>query len=135
MQFKKLFLIFSILALISSAGFADAPLKQSLGLSMEQARQVKQIQKTHRKQFASGRTKLHREQRKLRRAKKAYDSATVAKQEEITARLIEQLRQVRQSENAQIRRLLTPAQRQKFEAVLEQRRAMVGSSRDVKIFQ
>lgn len=43
-------------------------------------------------------------------------------------------RQELHSENEQIRRVLTPEQRNKFEQVIQQRRASVGSSRDTRNF-
>jgi Spy/CpxP family protein refolding chaperone len=67
-------------------------------------------------------------------ARIANDSNTMAQQEKITAKLEQELKQVRVSENEQIRRVLTPEQRNQFEAVIQQRRASVGSSRDARHF-
>ena len=72
--------------------------------------------------------------RKLRRARIKHDSSTMAKQEKVIAKLREELKQIRQSENAEIRRVLNSEQRRKFEEVIQQRRASVGSSRDANIF-
>lgn len=134
MRLNYLLLVLSAVFLFSSYSYADAPLKQSLGLSMDQAKIVYDIQKKYRRPFAAKRGELHREERKARRARKANDSATLAQQEVITAKLRQQLGQIRHKENDEIRRVLTPSQRDKFEGVLQQRQAMVGSSRDVKEF-
>ena len=130
------FLIAAVASLLfASVGHADAPLKSSLGLNTDQAREVKAIQKQYRRQFSAARQELHREQRKLRRARIAEDGAEIARLEQTTAKLEDALRQVRLAENEQIRQLLTPEQRQKFEQVIRQRRDAVGSSRDAKIFK
>lgn len=134
MRIKYFLLILSALFLFSNYSYADAPLKQSLGLGMDQAKIVYDIQKKYRRPFAAKRSELHREERKARRARIANDSATLAQQEAITAKLRQELGQIRHRENDEIRRVLTPQQRDTFEIVLQQRRAMVGSSRDVKEF-
>jgi len=95
---------------------------------------VQQIQKQYRKQFSSKRQQFNRELRKLRRARIKYDSSKMAQQERITAKLQEELRQIRFNENEDIRRVLNSAQRAKFEEIIQQRRASLGSSRDTKIF-
>ena len=46
----------------------------------------------------------------------------------------QKLRQVRLSENEEIRQVLTPTQLGQFEQIIEQRRRAVGSSRDANIF-
>ncbi len=70
----------------------------------------------------------------LRRARIANDSQLVAIQEQVTAKLHEELRLIRVSEDEQIRRLLTPEQNRKFDEYVKLRKEMVGSSRDDKDF-
>ncbi len=126
---------FALLALgLASAAAADAPLKSSLDLTMDQAKQVQEIQAKYRKEFRSVRGDYNRESRALRRARVDNDAATVEKQEEVTAALEEQLRAIKNAENAEIYALLSPEQSRKFDQVIAQRRAMVGSSRDANIF-
>ena len=130
MSVKYLLFVVGALFLAGGVAQADAPLKTALSLSTDQAKQVGDIQKKYRKQFASKRQELNREMRALRRAKIANDSAAIARQEQKTARLRDELRAIRQKENDEIRTVLTPAQREKFEQVLAQRKEMIGSSRD-----
>lgn len=128
------FIILSVLSsllLFSSSGYADAPLHKSLGLDIEQAKQVKDIQAKYRSQIRPVRSELHREQRKLRRAKKDFDSATIVQQEKIIPTLQAKFKQIQESENTEIRALLTPEQSVKFDTVLDQRKEAIGSSRDV----
>ncbi|MGE0826287.1 MAG: Spy/CpxP family protein refolding chaperone [Candidatus Binatia bacterium] len=129
---KYLLLVFSFLFLFSTLGYADAPLEKTLGLNTEQAKQVQQIQKKYRREFSAKRQELHRERRKLRRARLAHESSEIAQQEEVTAKLREELKQIRSNENEEIRGVLTPEQQEKFEEVLQQRKKAVGSSRDEK---
>ena len=116
--------------LFLAQALADAPLKTALGLSMDQARQVDEIQKLHRPKFAAKRGEYNTEMRRLRRARIANDSKQVAELEKVTAALHEQLRQIRVSEDEEIRRVLTPDQLRKFEDYIKLRKEMVGSSRD-----
>ncbi len=121
------------LLLISVAAFADAPLKSALDLDTDQAMQAQEIQKGYRRTFAAKRQKMNRENRMLRRARNDHDSMLIAKQETVVADLQAELTKIRTAENSDIRQLLTPEQNLKFDEVLEQRRAMVGSSRDASI--
>lgn len=118
------------LVLASPALIADAPLKTVLDLTMEQARQVTDIQAQHRKQFAVKRQQRNRDLRKLRCARFANDAQAVSELEAITEKQLEELRQIRRSEDAAICKLLNPEQTKKFDAFVKQRKAMVGSSRD-----
>ncbi|MEM8817087.1 MAG: hypothetical protein AAFX56_09365 [Pseudomonadota bacterium] len=135
MQNTLSILLTSTLLLMGSAASADAPLKSSLGLDTDQAREVQLIQKSYRRSFSAKRQEMNRESRKLRRARADNDSAVIAQQEAIVAELQAELRAIRNSENEDIRKLLTPEQNLKFDEVIEQRRAMVGSSRDAGIFK
>jgi periplasmic protein CpxP/Spy len=128
---RYLFLVVGAL-LFSGAALADAPLKSSLGLDTNQAKQVQEIQKKYRRPFSAKRQELHREERRLRRAKIDNDSGAIAKQERITAKLQAELKEIRDNENDEIRAVLTSEQRLKFEEVLKQRDEAAGSSRDVK---
>lgn len=129
-----LFITYTLLAL-SNAAHADAPLKSSLGLDVEQARQVQEIQKAYRRPFAAKRQEYNRQSRKLRRARSDNDLQLIEQQELVVAALREDLRQIRAAENADIRGVLDLEQRAKFEEVLQQRNAMVGSSRDAKLLK
>lgn len=131
---RKSFLPFALLGLTVFSGHsvADAPLKTALGLDVEQARQVDEIQSTYRREYAAKRGDHNREARALRRARIANDSELIAKQEKIVADLKEELREIKASEDAEIREVLTPEQNEKFDAYIEKRDNMVGSSRDVR---
>jgi len=124
MSVKYLLLVVGALFLGSGVAHADPTLKARLSLSMEQAKQVDDIQKKYRKPFAAKRTAYMKEMRALRRANIANDSAGVARQEKITAKLREDLRVMRKQENDEIRAVLTPAQREKFEQLLADNRGM-----------
>lgn len=113
---------------------ADQSLKSALSLDVEQARQVDAIQAKYRVPFAAKRQVQNQELRKLRRARIANDSKQMAEQEQVTNRLHEELRQIRVNEDEEIRRVLRPAQLQKFEEYRKLRKEMIGSSRDDKDF-
>lgn len=121
-------------AFLSVSLLADQPLKSALDLDVEQARQVDAIQAKYRQPFAAKRQERNQELRKLRRARIANDSKQMAEQEQVTNRLHEELKQIRVSEDEEIRRVLRPAQLQKFEEYRKLRKEMVGSSRDDKDF-
>lgn len=124
--------VIGLLLFWSSTGSADEALSSALGLSMDQAKKVQDIQKKYRPQFSAKRQELTREQRKGWHARVTHESGQAAQQDMVSAKLLEELKQIRQQENADIRQVLTPAQRAKFEVVLQQRKEMVGSSRDDK---
>ena len=130
---KQALAILAISLLATSHVSADAPLKKKLGLSVDQAREVQAIQKKYRRPFAAKRGELHKEQRKLRRARSANDSVMIKKQTAVTTKLEQELRQIRINENAQIRTVLDDAQKAKFEEVIKARRQMAGSSRDARV--
>lgn len=125
-------LFVTFLALTQPAA-ADQSLDTALGLSMDQAHKVTAIEKKHRLEFAAKRGDFNRESRVLRRARIGRDSAAISKHEPVVAALQEELRKIREAENEEIRAVLTLTQRTKFEAVLEQRKAMHGSSRDERL--
>lgn len=125
-------LILLSLALGAVMLLADQSLKSALGLSMDQARQVDQIQSEYRLKFAAKRQDHNRELRRLRRARIANDSRQVAELEKVTDALLGDLRQIRASEDDEIRKVLNSEQRKKFEDYRKLRKEMVGSSRDDK---
>lgn len=129
MRFRYFLLVCAATALL-----ADAPLKEALGLSMDQAREVTAIQAKYQQPYAAKRGERNTQMRKLRRARIANDSAAVAREEPIARRLHDELMAIQAKEDAEIRRLLTPEQSRKFDAHLELRRNMAGSSRDDKEF-
>ncbi len=122
----------AVLALAQPAA-ADQSLESALGLSRDQAHAVMAIEAKYRPVFAAKRGDFNRESRVLRRAHIARDSAAIAKQEPVVAALQQELRQIREAENEKIRAVLTTEQRSRFEAVLAQRKAAHGSSRDERL--
>jgi Spy/CpxP family protein refolding chaperone len=122
--------VFATTLSLAQPAAADESLESALGLSRDQAHAVMAIEKKYRPVFAAKRGEFNRESRVLRRAHIARDSAAIAKQEPVVAELQQELRKIREAENEQIRTVLTPAQRARFETVLQQRKAMHGSSRD-----
>lgn len=106
---------------------ADAGLKGTLGLSFDQAREVDTIQARYQKPFASKRQEQNQELRKLRRARIANDSKLMAELEVVTQRLHQELRQIQLNEDDEIRKVLTPEQKVKFEGYLKLRKEMLGS--------
>ena len=115
--------------------YADRPLKSALDLNTEQAAKVAAIQRQARNAMRKPRGELHRKQRELRRANAANDSASIARLEKEIPPLQEKMKQVHDEEENKIRSLLTPEQAQKYDQWLEERDAMVGSSRDVKDYR
>ena len=127
-------LLLASMVMIMSLVWADEALQSALGLTIDQARQVNEIQANYRPKFASKRQQRNTELRKLRRARIANDRQQIADLEKITASLHEELRQIRLSEDGDIRKLLTTDQKKKFEDYIKLRKEMVGSSRDDKDF-
>ena len=123
------------LTLITSVALADAPLKTTLDLSIEQAAQVEKIQKKTRDDVRPVRGDLKREERALRRAKTANDADAITEQEKTIEPLRQKLASIFEAESELIRALLTPEQKIKYEKYLKERNGMVGSSRDVKQVQ
>lgn len=123
------------LVLTTNAVFADAPLKSTLDLDLDQAAKVEAIQKNARDSVRPVREALNREERALRRAKIANDSAGIARQETVIAPLRGQLAAIFAKESEEIQALLTPEQKTRYEEYLKVRDEMVGSSRDVKSLQ
>lgn len=123
------------LFIIASPAYADAPLKNALGLNIEQAAQVAKIEEQTRNAIRPVRTELLRGERALRRAKLANDSQAISKQEALIEPLRRKFAAIHEGETRQIRALLTPEQNTKYDAYLKTRDQMVGSSRDVKEYQ
>jgi hypothetical protein len=133
---KKLSLLLPFCVLSFSLSLlADATLKGTLNLDIEQARKVDMIQARYRQPFAAKRQDHNQEDRKLRRARIANDSKQIAQQEKIVNQLSGELKQMRMAEDDEIRKVLTPVQLTRFEEYLKLRQDMVGSSRDAKHFQ
>lgn len=118
--------------ILASVAFGDAMLKTSLDLSIEQASEVAKIQKETRNAIRPVRGDLHREERALRRAKSANDAEGIATQEKRIEPLRMKMRELIESEEAQIRVLLTSEQNDKYDEYLKVRDNMAGSSRDVE---
>ncbi len=133
-QFSFIFLfVVGSLLLFSSYGHADAPVTSKIdGLTTEQRKRIMDIQKEARDAMRKPRGDLHREQRALRRAKTANDSAAITQQEKKIPPLQAAMNRIHDEEEKKIRKVLTPEQTRQYEQWLEERDAMVGSSRDVK---
>lgn len=123
------------LSLLAMTALADAPLKTTLALTIDQAARVDAIQTKAREAVRPVRGDLNREERALRRARIENDAAAIAAQEKEIEPLRAQLAAVFAEEEKQIRALLTPEQIVKYEAYLKVRDEMAGSSRDVKEFR
>lgn len=117
---KYLGLVVGALMLLAGAGTAAAEqtLKSALDLSMDQAKQVTDIEAKYRKPFAAKRTALNTEMRAMRRAKVANDSALLAEKEALTAQMADELYAIRQAQNAEIKTVLNPQQLVLFEQEL-----------------
>jgi Spy/CpxP family protein refolding chaperone len=126
---KTICLVVGALMLFGGAAMADAPLKSSLGLSMDQAKQVTDIEAKYRKPFSAKRTVLNTEMRAMRRAKIANDSALLAQQEAISEKMADELYEIRRARNAEISAVLNPQQLAVFEQLLQERLES-GSTRD-----
>ncbi|MDX2269552.1 MAG: Spy/CpxP family protein refolding chaperone [Bryobacter sp.] len=125
---------FLVVAATCALLLADQPLKSALGLTMDQARAVDEIQRQYQRPFAAKRQQYNTQMRALRRARIANDSAAVIREEKLARQLHQEMRGIQAQEDEAIRKLLTPEQDQKFAAYLKLRREMVGSSRDDKEF-
>ena len=127
MRFSNYILLASVLTI---ALWADAPLKSALGLTMDQAKQVQEIEAKYQKPYAAKRGEYLRQIRKVRRARIANDRVALEAEEPIARRLHGEWRAIQAQEDAEIRRVLTPEQNKKFDEYLKLRREMVGSARD-----
>jgi Spy/CpxP family protein refolding chaperone len=77
----------------------------------------------------------NREARALRRARLANDSAEVERLTAVTEALRQQLTALRVAQDEGIVALLRPEQRPLFDDYVAERRQMVGSSRDERLFE
>lgn len=132
MRIRILSILVLGLACFGGAALADAPLKTVLKLDVNQAKVVDDIQGEFRRVYAAKRGEHNREARALRRAKTANDAEQIAKQELIVAKLRQELIQIKAEEDTAIRKVLTPEQNKLFDAHIEKRNAMAGSSRDIR---
>lgn len=123
-----------VLAAISINIWADAPLKGALGLSMDQAKQVQEIQAKFQTPYQAKRDEYRKQMRKVRQARVSNDRPALEAAEPIARRLHGEMLAIQAQEDGAIRRLLTPEQSKKFDGYLKQRRDMVGASRDDKEF-
>ena len=129
-------LAFSFLLLCAAGdSAADQPLASALGLSTEQARKVNVVEARYRKQFASQRQGFNRDSRALRRARLANDGAETVRLEQVTEQQRQGLIDLRQQWDDEIRRQLSGQQLSAFDAHIERRRRMAGSSRDERLFE
>ena len=122
----------AICVMLFTQALADAPLKTRLDLDTDQAKAVAEIQAKHRAEMRGERGDLNRESRAFRRARTANDSEQIEKLEKTVAELQKKVAQRILAEDAEIRKVLNPDQLVKFEAYIEERNDMAGSSRDVR---
>jgi len=115
-----------------ATALADAPLKEALGLSMDQAKAAGEIHNRRFPEYQKKRGEYNSQMRKLRRARIANDSAAVAREDAVARQLHGEMMALKHAEDAEVRKLLNPEQSKKFDAYLKQRSEMVGSSRDDK---
>lgn len=136
MNVLKTFQVAALAAVLSiltpAIALADAPLKEALGLSMDQAKAANEIHTRRFPTYQKKRTEYSRQMGKLRRARIANDSAAVVREDAAARQLHAEMMALMHAEDDEIRKLLTPEQSKKFDAYLKQRREMVGSSRDDK---
>jgi Spy/CpxP family protein refolding chaperone len=126
--------LFLLALLWAGLAMADAALDKRLGLDPAQARQLAAIEAEYRRDFASVRQDYNRESRALRRARLANDSAEVGRLTGVTEGLRQQLMALRVAQDERIVALLRPEQRPLFDHYVAERRQMVGSSRDERLF-
>ncbi len=123
-----------VLAVMAASLLADAPLKEALGLSMDQAKIVDGIKAKYRKPYIAKRHDLTNEERWMRAAKVKNNSQEVAERQKTVERLAAEFKAIQMEEDAEIRKVLTPEQSKKFDAYLKLRQEMKGSSRDARYF-
>lgn len=125
------------LALILAMGsaLADQSLQSALDLSPDQARAVGLIEADFRKSNARARGEYNKEMRAVRRARIANDTAGVAQGEAVAAELRATMQRLRTETDAAIRVKLSAEQQAAFDRHIEIREAMVGSSRDERVYE
>jgi len=126
--------IFLVLVVMVSSMFGDARLKEALGLSMDQARVVDEIQKKYQKPYIAKRGELTNNERWMRAAAMKNDSKKVAEQEAIVKKLAAEFKAIQMEEDAEIRKVLNAEQNNKFDDYIKLRQKMKGSSRDARYF-
>jgi Spy/CpxP family protein refolding chaperone len=114
--------------------WADAPLKGALGLSMDQAKQVQEIQAKYQRPYQLKRDELAKQMRKVRTARATNNRPALEATEPVARRLHGEMLAIQTQEDGEIRQLLTPEQSAKFDAWLKQRREMLGAKRDDQEF-
>ncbi len=119
---------------LAAPAWADAPLDSRLALDADQARRLASIEASYRRDFAALRQEYNRESRALRRARLAGDSSEIQRLTAVTADMREQLKAMRETQDRQIAALLRPEQMALFDAYVQERRQMAGSSRDERLF-
>jgi Spy/CpxP family protein refolding chaperone len=124
----------AMVVLSPTAALADAPLKEALGLGMDQAKAANEIHRKLFPDYQKKRSEYNRQMRQLRRARIANDNAAVVREDAHARRLHAEMMALMHKEDHEIRGLLTPEQSRKFDAHLELRRTMVGSSRDDRAY-
>lgn len=120
--------------LVAGPAAADASLSTRLGLDVEQSRALAGIESSYRREFAAVRQEHNRQARALRRAKLAHDAAETARLEAEVEGLRSQLAALREAQDERIVALLRDEQKPRFDAYVAERRQMVGSSRDERLF-
>lgn len=133
---KLPFCLAACLVLATSApAHADPTLAASLRLTSAQAQRTDEIEARYRREMASLRQAFNRESRAMRRARLAHEEAEATRLEGVAEALRQRMIALREDTDEEIRAVLGPAQQPLFDAHLEQRRRMHGSSRDERMFE
>jgi Spy/CpxP family protein refolding chaperone len=130
MRLLPMLFLSAALALPGAPALADARLDTRLALSVDQARQVNEVEARYRRVWASARQEFNRESRALRRARLANDGAEIARLEGVTGAMESDLIRTRAEWDDAIRALLTPSQMLEFEQHVRERKEMVGRRTD-----
>lgn len=136
MQRSTIALLLALSLAVPAAGpaVADASLSARLGLDVEQSHALAGIESTYRRDFAALRQEHDRQVRALHRAKLAHDAAVTARLEAVVAAHRARLTALREAQDQRIVVLLRDEQKPRFDAYVAERRQMVGSSRDERLF-
>jgi len=125
------FVFFAVLLAAGSA-YADAPLRTRLDLRPDQVQAVDAIQRENRLATSKVRGELNTQRRALKRAEHAGDTSEAAHIYAMVKELEDKMEALQRSEDSDIRALLDESQRVKFQAFIQERESMVGSSRDAR---
>lgn len=122
--------LLTLLLLVMSAPVtAGGPLRSALDLNLSQVGKVQDVQAEARRAYALKRHRYDRDMRSLGHAQQIGHLEQIEALERSTSTLREALRALRQAEDDAIRDLLLPEQIPAYEAWLNERDVLFGSSR------